>query len=149
MLYRAGPTYLNAAFRSLPAQRLSTSFTPRKEPDGSGCVKLRFVGKTARVLSLEQAFAAVGFAATGLCTDSINTAAEVLAANNAMNNTLKATSSSLGLLKAACDRRWGSRALERRSGSRRRRDPTFHPRRPWRSWCSTGSPHSRLQGQTS
>ena len=58
-------------------------------PDGGG-VKLRFVGKNARGLTLEQALEAVGFAATGLFTDSINTAAEVIAANNAMNNTLKA-----------------------------------------------------------
>lgn len=90
VLYRAGPTYLIAAFRSFPAQRLFTSFTPREETDGSGGVKLRFVGKNARVLTLEQVLEAVGFAATGLFTDSINTAAEVIAANNAMNNTLKA-----------------------------------------------------------
>ena len=90
VLYRAGPTYLLAAFRSFPAQRLFTSFTPREEPDGSGGVLLRFVGKNARALTLEQVLEACGFAATGLFSDSINTAAEVVAANNAMNNTLKA-----------------------------------------------------------
>ena len=61
-----------------------SQFTPREETDGSGGVKLRFVGRNARVLTLEQMLEAIGLAATGNFTDSVNTAAEVAAANNQM-----------------------------------------------------------------
>jgi hypothetical protein len=81
--YRCGPTYLLVGFRSFHFQR-GMQFIPREETDGSGGVKLRFVGKNARVLTLEQWAEALGLAATGLFTDSINTAAEVAAANNAL-----------------------------------------------------------------
>ena len=82
--YRCGPTYLLIGFRSFHFQRAMSQFTPREETDGSGGVKLRFVGRNARVLTLEQFLEAIGLAATGLFTDSINTAAEVAAANNAL-----------------------------------------------------------------
>ena len=85
VVYRCGPTYLLLGFRSFHFQRAMSQFTPREEPDGSGGVKLRFVGRNARVLTLEQMLEAIGLAATGLFTDSVNTAAEVASANNAMN----------------------------------------------------------------
>ncbi len=84
VVYRAGPTYLLLAFRSFHAQRAFSQFTPREETDGSGGVKLRFVGRNAGVLTLEQMFGAIGLAATGNFTDSVNTAVEVAAANSAM-----------------------------------------------------------------
>ena len=87
MLYRTGPTYLIGAFRSFPAQRLFSSFTPREVPDGSGGVNIEFVSKTSsRCLSLEQALEAVGFISTGLFTNSFNTAAEIVAANIQLEN---------------------------------------------------------------
>ena len=82
VVYRCGPTYLLVGFRSFHFQR-GMQFVPREEPDGSGGVLLRFVGRNARVLTLEQWCESLGLAATGLFTDSINTAAEVAAANNA------------------------------------------------------------------
>ena len=84
VVYRCGPTYLLSGFRSFHFQRGLSQFTPREEPDGSGGVKLRFVGRNARVLTLEQFLEAIGLAATGLFTDSVNTAAGVAAANNAV-----------------------------------------------------------------
>ena len=84
VVYRCGPTYLLSTFRSFHAQRGLSQFTPREEPDGSGGVKLRFVGRNARVLTLEQFLEAIGLPATGQFTDSVNTAGEVAAANNAM-----------------------------------------------------------------
>ena len=87
VVYRAGPTYLIAAFRSFPAQRLFSSFTPREVPDGSGGVNIEFVSKTSsRCLSLEQALEAVGFISTGLFTNSFNTSAEIVAANTQLEN---------------------------------------------------------------
>ena len=86
VVYRCGPTYLLSTFRSFHAQRALSQFTPREEPDGSGGVKLRFVGRNARVLTLEQMLEAIGLAATGNFTDSVNTAAEVAAANLQMNS---------------------------------------------------------------
>ena len=87
VVYRTGPTYLIAAFRSFPAQRLFSSFTPREVPDGSGGVNIEFVSKTSsRCLSLEQALEAVGFISTGLFTNSFNTAAEIQAANTQLEN---------------------------------------------------------------
>ena len=66
VVYRTGPTYLIVAFRSSPAQRLFSSFTPREIPDGSGGVNIEFVSKTSsRCLSLEQVLEAVGFISTG------------------------------------------------------------------------------------
>ena len=84
VVYRCGPTYLLSMFRSFHAQRGLSQFTPREEPDGSGGVLLRFVGRNARVLNLEQFLEAIGLAGTGLFTDSVNTATEVAAANNAL-----------------------------------------------------------------
>ena len=89
VVYRCGPTYLLIGFRSFHYQRAMSQFIPREEPDGSGGVLLRFVGRNARVLTLEQMLEAIGLAATGNFTDSVNTATEVAAANNAMI-TLKA-----------------------------------------------------------
>ena len=87
VVYRTGPTYLIAAFRSFPAQRLFSSFTPREVPDGSGGVNIEFVSKTSsRCLSLEQALEAVGFISTGLFTNSFNTAAEIQACNTQLEN---------------------------------------------------------------
>ena len=87
VIYRTGPTYLIAAFRSFPAQRLFSSFTPREVPDGSGGVNLEFVSKTSsRCLSLEQALEAVGFISTGLFTNAFNTSAEIQAANTQLEN---------------------------------------------------------------
>ena len=87
VVYRTGPTYLIAAFRSFPAQRLFSSFTPREVPDGSGGVDIEFVSKTSsRCLSLEQALEAVGFISTGLFTNSFNTSAEIVAANTQLEN---------------------------------------------------------------
>ena len=87
VVYRTGPTYLIAAFRSFPAQRLFSSFTPREIPDGSGGVNIEFVSKTSsRCLSLEQALEAVGFISTGLFTNSFNTSAEIAAANTQLEN---------------------------------------------------------------
>ena len=87
VVYRTGPTYLIGAFRSFPAQRLFSSFTPRGNPDGSGGVNIEFVSKTSsRCLSLEQALEAVGFISTGLFTNSFNTAAEVHACNTQLEN---------------------------------------------------------------
>ena len=87
VVYRTGPTYLIAAFRSFPAQRLFSSFTPREIPDGSGGVNIEFVSKSSsRCLSLEQVLEAVGFISTGLFTNSFNTAAEIQAANTALEN---------------------------------------------------------------
>ena len=61
VVYRTGPTYLIAAFRSFPAQRLFSSFTPREIPDGSGGANIEFVSKSSsRCLTLEQALEAVG-----------------------------------------------------------------------------------------
>ena len=91
VVYRTGPTYLIAAFRSFPAQRLFSSFTPREVPDGSGGVNIEFVSKTSsRCLSLEQVLEACGFISTGLFTNTFNTAAEIVAANTTLNDTLKA-----------------------------------------------------------
>ena len=87
--YRCGPTYILLGFRSFHFQRAMSQMTPREEPDGSGGVLLRFVTRNARVLTLEQMLEAIGLAATGLFTDSVNTASEVSAANNQMI-TLKA-----------------------------------------------------------
>lgn len=84
VVYRCGPTYLLSTFRSFHAQRGLSQFTPREAVDGSGGVLLRFVGRNARVLSLEQWLEAVGLAATGSFTDSVNTAGEVSVANNAL-----------------------------------------------------------------
>ena len=82
VVYRIGPTYLIAAFRSFPAQRLFSSFTPREVTDGSGGVNLEFMNKNAsRCLSLEQTLEAVGFISTGLRTTSFNTSAEIVSAN--------------------------------------------------------------------
>ena len=87
VVYRTGPTYLIAAFRSFPAQRLFSSFTPREIPDGSGGVNIEFVSKSSsRCLSPEQVLEAVGFISTGLFTNSFNTAAEIQAANTALEN---------------------------------------------------------------
>ena len=87
VVYRTGPTYLIAAFRSFPAQRLFSSFTPREIPDGSGGVNIEFVSKSSsRRLSLEQALEAVGFISTGLFTNSFNTSAEIVAANTQLEN---------------------------------------------------------------
>ena len=87
VVYRTGPTYLIAAFRSFPAQRLFSSFTPREIPDGSGGVNIEFVSKTSsRCLTLEQALEAVGFISTGLFTNSFNTSAEIQAANTQLEN---------------------------------------------------------------
>ena len=87
VVYKTGPTYLIAAFRSFPAQRLFSSFTPREIPDGSGGVNLEFVSKnSSRCLSLEQALEAVGFISTGLFTNSFNTSAEIVAANTQLEN---------------------------------------------------------------
>ena len=84
--YRCGPTYLLLGFRSFHFQRAMSQFTPREETDGSGGVKLRFVGRNARVLTLEQMLEAIGLAATGNFTDSVNTAQEVAACNLQMNS---------------------------------------------------------------
>ena len=82
VVYRTGPTFCIAAFRSFPAQRLFSSFTPREIPDGSGGVTLEFVSKTSsRCLTLEQALGAVGFTSTGLFTSSFNTRTEIQACN--------------------------------------------------------------------
>ena len=87
VVYRTGPTYLIGAFRSFPAQRLFSSFTPREIPDGSGGVNIKFVSKTSsRCLTLEQALEAVGFISTGLFTNSFNTSAESQAANTQLEN---------------------------------------------------------------
>ena len=87
VVYRTGPTYLIAAFRSFPAQRLFSSFTPREIPDGSGGVDIEFVSKnSSRCLTLEQALEAVGFISTGLFTNSFNTSAEIVAANTQLEN---------------------------------------------------------------
>ena len=87
VVYRTGPTYLIAAFRSFPAQRLFSSFTPREIPDGSGGVNIEFVSKTSsRCLTLEQVLEAVGFISTGLFTNSFNTSAEVQACNAQLEN---------------------------------------------------------------
>ena len=87
VVYRTGPTYLIAAFRSFPAQRLFSSFTPREIPDGSGGVNIEFVSKTSsRCLALEQVLEAVGFISTGLFTNSFNTSAEVQACNTQLEN---------------------------------------------------------------
>ena len=89
VVYRTGPTYLIGAFRSFPAQRLFSSFTPREIPDGSGGVSIEFVSKSSsRCLSLEQALEAVGFISTGLFTNSFNTSAEIQACNTQLE-TLK------------------------------------------------------------
>ena len=87
VVYRTGPTYLIAAFRSFPAQRLFSSFTPREIPDGSGGVNIEFVSKSSsRCLSLEQVLEAVGFISTGLFTNSFNTTAEIQACNTTLEN---------------------------------------------------------------
>ena len=87
VVYRTGPTYLIAAFRSFPAQRLFSSFTPREIPDGSGGVNIEFVSKSSRrCLSLEQVLEAFGFISTGLFTNSFNTSAEVQACNTQLEN---------------------------------------------------------------
>jgi len=87
VVYRTGPTYLIAAFRSFPAQRLFSSFTPREIPDGSGGVNIEFVSKTSsRCLTLEQVLGAVGFISTGLFTNSFNTAAEIQACNTTLES---------------------------------------------------------------
>ena len=44
VVYRCGPTYLLLGFRSFHFQR-GMQFVPREETDGSGGVKLRFVGR--------------------------------------------------------------------------------------------------------
>ena len=54
-----------------------SQFTPRNEADGSGGVKLRFVRRNARVLTLEQMLGGIGLAATANFADSVNTAAKV------------------------------------------------------------------------
>ena len=89
VVYRTGPTYLIAAFRSFPAQRLFSSFTPREiwMADGSGSVNIEFVSKSSsRCLTLEQALEAVGFISTGLFTNSFNAAAEIQACNTQLEN---------------------------------------------------------------
>ena len=87
VIYRTGPTYLIGAFKSFPAQRLFSRFTPREIPDGSGGVNIEFVSKTSsRCLTLEQALEAVGFISTGLFTNSFNTSAEIQAANTQLEN---------------------------------------------------------------
>ena len=87
VIYRTGPTYLIAAFRSFPAQRLFSNFCPLEIPDGSGGLAIEFVSKTSsRCLTLEQALEAVGFISTGLFTNSFNTSAEIVAANTQLEN---------------------------------------------------------------
>ena len=87
VIYRTGPTYLIGAFRTFPEQRLFSSFTPREVPNGAGGVNIEFVSKTSsRCLSLEQALEAVGFISTGLFTNSFNTSAQIVAANNQLEN---------------------------------------------------------------
>ena len=87
VIYRTGPTYLIAAFRSFPAQRLFSNYCPRKIPHGSEGVAIEFVSKTSsRCLTLEQALEAVGFISTGLFTNSFNTPVEMQAAYTQLGN---------------------------------------------------------------
>ena len=87
VIYKTGPTYLIAAFKSFPAQRPLSNFCPREIPDGSGGVAIEFVSKTSNsCLTLEQALEAVGFTSTGLFTNSFNTSAEIQAANAQLEN---------------------------------------------------------------
>ena len=89
VVYRLGPTYCLAAFRSFPAQRMMSNFTGREVPNAAGGVDLEFASKTSsRCLSLEQALEACGFVSTGLFTNSFNTAAEIQACNTTLE-TLK------------------------------------------------------------
>ena len=52
---------------------------------------MEFVNRSSsRCVTLEQVLEAVGFISTGLFTNSFNTAAEIIAANTTLNDTLKA-----------------------------------------------------------
>ena len=87
VIYRTGPTYLIAALRSFPAQRLFSNFCPREIPDGSGGVAIEFVSKTSSgCLTLEQALEAVGFISTSLFTSSFNTSGEIHAATTQLGS---------------------------------------------------------------
>ena len=102
VVYRTSPTSLIAAFRSFPAQRLFSSFTPREIPDGSGGVNIEFVSKSSsRCLTLESALGAVGFISTGLFSNSSNTAAEIVACNTQLEwyNQLKSIAISFMKIK--------------------------------------------------